>query len=67
MQFENIVDGLIEGAANSFNFDNNSFLPEVAQSALNGFVGANVDNINISGTDNVMIGVPISQLIYHWL
>lgn len=47
-QFENLVDGLIEGAADSFNFNDNSFLPEEARSALNGFVDANVSNINIS-------------------
>lgn len=52
MQFENLVDGLIEGAANSFNFNDNSFLPEEARSALNDFVGANVDSVNISGTRN---------------
>jgi hypothetical protein len=50
LQFENLVDGLIEGAADSFNFNNNSFLPEDARTALNGFVDANVDSINISGT-----------------
>lgn len=50
MQFESLVDGLIEGAADSFNFNNNSFLPEDARSALSGFVRANVNNINISGT-----------------
>ena len=49
MQFENLVDGLIEGAADSFNFNDNSFLPERARSALNEFVDANVSNINISG------------------
>ena len=50
MQFENLVDGLIEGAADSFNFNDNSFLPNDAQTALDGFVNASVGNINISGT-----------------
>ena len=49
MQFENLVDGLIEGAADSFNFTDNSFLPDQARSALDGFVGADVSEINISG------------------
>ena len=56
MQFENLVDGLIEGAAESFDFNNNSFLPQDARSALNGFVGANVDSINISGIYIAILG-----------
>ena len=48
-QVENLVDGLIEGAAGSFNFTNTSFLPENAQDAINMFVDSDVAGINITG------------------
>ena len=44
-----MVDGLVNEAANNFNFTNTSFLPEQAQMSLNMFVGANVQDINITG------------------
>lgn len=44
------MDGLIEGAAESFNFTENSFLPDEARRAINDFVGANVSSINITGS-----------------
>ena len=50
MQFESLVDGLIEGAAGSFDFNNNSFLPESARMSLEGFVNANVGSIDIAST-----------------
>lgn len=49
-QIETLVDGLIEGAAESFNFTENSFLPDQALDAINEFVNASVQNINITGT-----------------
>lgn len=48
------MDGLIEGAAGSFNFTNTSFLPEDAQNAINDFVGSNVSAINITGVSQLV-------------
>ena len=50
LQFENLVDGLIEGAAGSFDFDTDSFLPARARMSLEGFVNASVGSIDIAGT-----------------
>ena len=45
-----MVDELVNGAADSFNFTDTSFLPMKAQTALSQYVQANVQDINITGS-----------------
>ena len=44
-----MLQGVLENTTNDFNFNSTSFLPDSAQTALEEFRNASVDQINITG------------------
>ena len=44
-----MVGGLVNQAAQTVNFTSTSFLPEQAQTSLNDFANASIQNINVTG------------------
>ena len=48
-QVEDMVGGLVNQAAQAVNFTNASFLPQQAQTSLNDFANASIQNINVTG------------------